>query len=326
MQMWVINRLTVTKRTTTTLRNRSGKLADNVSQRTALLLRLKEKGRQRPVSGGRTILEELAYAENGTYTRYSGYEALNIAPSDVFTAAEFNLKQAAVAVSISGLEELQNAGDEQMIDLLEERITNAESTFMNNLSSDIYSDGTADGSRQIGGLQLLVSDAGTGTVGGIISGTWTFWQNKIFDFSANSLTPGVGTIQQAMNTLYLNLVRNRDKPDLIVADNTYFGYYWASLQAIQRITNEKMAAAGFQNLSFMGSDVVCDGGVGGDAPSSHMYFLNTDHLAFRPHRARNMVPLNPDRFSTNQDAMVKLIAWAGNMTVRNRSLQGVIVA
>jgi len=312
--------------TTTTLRNRSKKLADNVSQNTGLLLRLKEKGKQRPVSGGRTIIQELAYAENGTYRRYSGYEPLDITPSDVFTGAEFNLKQAAVAVSISGLEMLQNAGPEQVIDLLEERITNAEVTFMNNLSSDIYSDGTADGGRQIGGLQLLVSDAGTGTVGGIVSGTYTWWKNTIYDFSTAGVTPSSTTIQQAMNTLYLSLCRNRDKPDLIVADNTYFNYYWSSLQAIQRITDEKLGAAGFTNLKFMNADVIADGGVGGDAPSSHMYMLNTDYIFFRPHRARNMVPLSPDRYSSNQDAMVKLIAWAGNMTVNNRAQQGVIVA
>jgi hypothetical protein len=280
----------------------------------------------RPVSGGRIITEELAYAENSTYRRYSGYEPLDIAPSDVFTAAEFSLKQAAVAVMISGLEMLQNASDEEVIDLLEARIKNAQDTMVNNLSADIYSDGTADGGRQIGGLQLLVADAGTGTVGGINSSTFPFWQNTVYDFSVNALVPGVSTIQQAMNTLYLSLCRNRDKPDLIVADNTYYGYYWASLQAQQRFSNEKLAAAGFDNLKFMGADVVPDGGVGGDAPAAHMYFLNTNYISFRPHRARNMVPLNPDRYSTNQDAMVKIIAFAGNMTVRNRKLQGVIVA
>jgi hypothetical protein len=312
--------------TTTTLRKRSRKLADNVSDNTALLYRLKERGKQKPVSGGRTIVQELSYAENGTYKRYSGYETLDITPSDVFTAAEYNHKQAAVAVTMSGLEQLQNAGDEQVIDLLESRIENAEVTMMNNISADIYSDGTADGGKQIGGMQHLVSDAGTGTVGGINSTTWSFWQNYVFDFSDNSLTPGASTIQEAMNTTWLNLKRNRDKPDLIVADNTYFQYYWQSLQAIQRIGNEKMGAAGYDNLKFMSADVVADGGQGGDAPSSHMYFLNTNFIFFRPHAQRNFVPLSPDRYAVNQDALVKLMAWAGNMTVNNRSLQGVIVA
>lgn len=51
---------------TTTLRNRSGELADNVSKGNALLMRLKEKGAWKPASG-RSIVQELDYAENGTF-------------------------------------------------------------------------------------------------------------------------------------------------------------------------------------------------------------------------------------------------------------------
>lgn len=312
---------------TTTLRRRSKKLADNVSDNTALLMRVKQKGNNRPFSGGRTIVEELDYAENSTYTRYSGYQTLNIQASDVLSAAEYDIKQAAVAVTISGLEQLKNAGEEQVLDLLESRIKNAERTFMNNLSADIYSDGTADGGKQVGGLQLLVADdPTTGTVGGINRASFDFWRNQTYDFSDESATPGSDTIQTAMNQLYLSTARNRDVVDLIVADNTYFRYYWESLQAIQRVTDESMAAAGFQNLKFMGADVVFDGGQGGDLPANHMYFLNTNYIHFRPHTARNMTPLDPDRFATNQDAMVKLIGWAGNMTLSNAALQGVIKA
>ena len=53
---------------------------------------------------------------------------------------------------------------------------------------------------------------------------------------------------------------------------------------------------------------------------------NTKYLHYRPHRDRNCVPLDPDRFGVNQDAMVKLIGWAGNMTISNCALQGVLVA
>ncbi len=312
--------------TTTTMRYRSGKLRDNMSKNIALLMRLRDKDNASPVSGGEHIVEELEYAENSTFMYYSGDEVLNVSASDVFTGATFDWKQCAAAVKINGLELLKNSGREKVIDLLEARIKNAEKTMLNNMSTGVYSDGTGTGGKQIGGLQLLVSDAGTGTVGNINSSTYSFWQNAVYDFSTNGVAASALTIQDAMNSLYLSLARNRDVPDLIVADNTYYGYYWKSLQAIQRITDEKMASAGFQTLKFMGADVVYDGGFSGTAPSAHMYFLNTDYVKFRPHRDRNMVPLNPDRFSTNQDAMVKLIGWAGNMTISNRSLQGVMVA
>lgn len=51
---------------TTTLRNRSGVLADNMSKNNALLYRLDKRGKVKPVSGGRTIVQELEYAENST--------------------------------------------------------------------------------------------------------------------------------------------------------------------------------------------------------------------------------------------------------------------
>jgi hypothetical protein len=163
---------------TTTLRNRSGKLADNVTSNNALLNRLNKKGNVKPVDGGRTIVQELDYQENGTFKRYSGYETLDISPSEVFSAAEFDWKQGAVSVSISGLEELQNSGSERVIDLLESRIKNAERTMANNVSNDLYSDGTASGGKQIGGLQHIIADApSTGTVGGINRATYSFWRN-----------------------------------------------------------------------------------------------------------------------------------------------------
>ena len=325
---------TMTEIVTTTLRNRTGKLADNVTKNNALLNRLKKKGKVKTVSGGRTIVQELEYAENGTYKRYSGYEALNISPSDVFTGAEFNYAQSAVAVSISGLEMLQNSGDAAIIDLLESRIENAMRTLTNNIAIDCYSDGTADGGRQIGGLQLLVSGTpSTGTVGGIDASSTigSFWRNIAFSAATNGgAAANASNIQTYMNQTALQIVRGKDSADLIVADNNYYQFYLNSLQAIQRIQSEEMAGSGFTSLAYYGTgkaaDVVLDGGVGGGAPTNTMYFLNTDYIFFRPHVDRFFTPLGDDRFAVNQDAMVKLVGFAGNMTVSNRKLQAVLKA
>lgn len=321
---------TLTEIVTTTLRNRTGKLADNVTKNNAMLARLRKRGKVKPVSGGRTIVQELEYAENGTFKRYSGYESLNISPSDVFTGAEFNYAQAAVAISISGLEMIQNSGEEAIIDLLESRISNAERTLTNNIALDCYSDGTADGGRQIGGLSLLVSKTpSTGTVGGIDASTTvgSFWRNIAFSALTNGGSAATAAnIQSYMNQVYVQLVRGADKPDLIVADNNYWRLYLESLQAIQRIQSTEMAEAGFDSLKYMSSDVVMDGGYGGGSPVNTMYFLDTNYIFFRPHTERNFAPLGDDRFAVNQDAMVKLIGFAGNMTTSNRRLQGVLGA
>jgi len=312
---------------TTTLFNRSRQLADNVSNNNALLYRLERKGKRKPFSGGRQIMQELEYGENSTFGWYSGYDPLNISPSDVFTAALYDIKQASVAVSISGLEELMNAGDQQMIDLLESRISNAERTMRNQMAAAVYADGTAAGGKAIGGLSLLVSDTGQGTVGGINSTTWNFWRNSVFSGVADGgAATSTANIISYMNQLWLGLVRGTDRPDLIVADNNYYRMYMEALQPQQRFQSASMAQAGFESLKYMSADVIFDGGMGGNAPADHMYFLNTDYIYMRPHSRREYVPLSPDRFSTNQDAMVKLIGWAGNMTTSGRKFQGVLKA
>ena len=322
---------------TTTLRNRTGKLADNVTKNVALFNRMKKRGTIKPVSGGRTIIQELEYAENATYQRYSGYEVLDISPSDVFTAAEFDWKQGSVAVTISGLEgSVQNTGAEAIISLLSARIRNAEKTMVNNIWGDMYSSGTASSGKQIGGLQLLVADdPTTGTVGGINRATWTFWRNQKFQTTSDGGSAlSTSNVQRYMNSIYSKLVRGTDKPDLILADSAYYNLYLNSLQAIQRITTTDEGLAGFETLKYMGADCVLDGFTAGSAggaasssatgcPANHMYFLNTNYIHWRPHTDRNMVPLETVQ-SINQDATVKLIVFAGNMTLSNAFLQGVM--
>jgi hypothetical protein len=57
-----------------------------------------------------------------------------------------------------------------------------------------------------------------------------------------------------------------------------------------------------------------------------MFFINSDYLFFRPHSDRNFTAIGGERVNPNQDAMVKLIGWAGNMTMNAAFLQGVLVA
>lgn len=314
---------------TTTIENRSKTLADNVSKSHAALDRLETKGKQKAADGGRRILQEIEFAENGTFGWYSGYDALNIAPQEVFSAAEFDWKQCAVAVSISGLEQLMNSGEEQFIDLLESRLGNSERTMKNQMGLAVYGDGTAAGGKAIGGLGLLVADtAVSGTVGNINRANWSFWRNQSFssvtDFGAAMTSANCISY---MNRTWMTVVRGNEKPDLIMTDNTYYRNYWEALQPQQRFTSSAMAEAGFESLKYQSADVVFDGGIGGGCPANHMYFLNTDYIYLRYHPKRRYVALGEkQRFSTNQDAMVQLMGWAGNMTLSGGMMQAVLRA
>ena len=297
---------------TTTLQGYSKQLADNVTSHNALLNHNDKKGNKTPATG-RTIVQELEYAENATAKWYSGYETLDVSPSEIFTAAEFNYKQLNGNVVISGLEQVQNSGKEAVHNLLKSRIKNLEKTLKNTVATALYADGTGTDGKELGGLQSLVADAGTGTVGGINSSTYTWWKNKIYDFSGESIT--------AMNNLWLQCIRGADRPDVVTAGTTYFNFYWSSLQDNQRFTSDDTAQAGFMNLMFMSAPVFYDD----QCTATKMYMLNTDYLFLRPAKGREFVPLG-EKASVNQDALVMPVVWAGNMTTSNRSLQGIILA
>jgi hypothetical protein len=317
----------------TTIESRTRQIADNVMNNNAGLAYIKDKGNVKTISGGSEIFEELSFAENANGGFYSGYDLLPVAAQDVISAARFALKQAAVPVTVSGLEQLQNAGREALIDLLDGRIGVAEATMANICSFGFYNDGTAAGGKAITGLNAAVpAGAATGrvnvgTYGGIDRVTWAFWR-PYYSKPAAAITNL--TIQGEMNNVWAQLVRGQDRPNLILADNVMWSLYMASLQAQQRFTDPNKAKLGFPTIQYMDADVVLDGGIyfassawGTGAPAKTMLFLNTKFLKWRPHAQRDMVPLSPSkRYAINQDAEVSILAWAGNLTSSGDYFQG----
>jgi hypothetical protein len=309
----------------TTIQSRSGELADNLTQNNAILQRLNQKGNVRPFSGGNVILEELFYDDSSTNNAnsYSGYEVLNIAPDSPISAAQFKIAQYADSVTMSGLEMLQNSSKEAIIDLLDGRMQVSEARLLNRISGDLYGDGTGNGGKNLDGLGAAVAAVPTsGTYGGINRAVWTFWQNQITTGATSA------NILASMTTAAIKQIRGTDKADLIVAGNTMYQYYVGALQSIQRIAAEESGAAGFASLKFYGggtsADVVLGGGYGSQETATYMYMLNTNYISFRPHKERNFVPIGGERQSINQDAIVKLYGWAGNLTTSNSFLQGLL--
>lgn len=312
---------------TTTLRDRAQMFADNVTEKNALLRKLKERGNIRILSGGRTIVRELDYAENSTFQYYSGYEVLNTDASDVLSAAEYSWRQASVNVVINGLEERQNSGEAAVLDLLESRIRNAMRTMSNNISTGVYSDGTGTSGKEIDGLQAIVADSpATGTVGGINAANFAFWRNFSFDATTDGgAAASAANIIGYMNTVYNTVIRGTDKPDLIPADLNYFGFYQDALQSQQRFTNDNAkggADGGFVELMYASAPVILDDGSG--IPTDHMYFLNTEFLSLDVHEDANFTPRG-GKESFNQDATLVPVIFMGNLTCSNRERQGVLL-
>lgn len=305
---------------TTTLAGQNRKLADNVSNGNSLLMRLLARDKVKTASG-RTIVEELEYAENANFQYFTGMELLAIAQNQIMTAAEFDWKQAACNVVASGLEtEVQNRGKEQVIPLLRSRINNALKTMRNNLSTGTYSDGTGSSGKQIGGLQHIIADDPTsGIVGGIdrSDSLNTFWRNQT---SGDATLTSYTELRDEMHDMYLETKRGQDVTDLIVADQVLYTLWWGGLTELQRLASSDVAVGGFKSLKFVDADVVYDGDSG--LPASHMYFLNTDYI-YMKRSGRAMRPME-QRQSVNQDAVVVPVIFDGNLTCSNAARQGVV--
>lgn len=306
---------------TATLAHRRKKIADTISKNNILYYEMRRRGREKTIGGGLTITTPIMIGvENSNFQWYVGREGLNVAGQEILTSAEFPWKQYACGVSISGLEMLQNSGDEQIINMMSARIQHAEKTIENQMHKSAYGDGTSFSGKEFGGLALLVSQVAGATVGGINSTTSTWWDNQR---TALGTTPTAANIFASMLALYLKTSRGTDRPNLIMADNSYYAIYMNSLQGQQRFMDSKLASAGFQNVMFQNTPVVYDGGIGGFAPTG-MQFLNLDTIEIIMHSKRNNVVLAGPRRPLTEDSDTSVIAGMGNWLINDRHLNGTL--
>ena len=310
---------TFTEVVSTTLRHTQRRLVDNVTKHNGLLTLMKERGNiKTDAAGGYEIQIPLSYAENATYQRYSGLDILNIGQSDVITSAKYDWMQAAIHVVSSGRDLKMNASKEKMISWANSRIAVALAPAANNMSIDIYSDGAL--ANQIGGLQAAVTADGTGTYGGIVSGTYTFWKNKFKEISGDA---AYATLKAGMNELWLATSRGTDKPDVIVSSHDLYAMYEAGLQDNQRYMKADMAALGFEALKYKSASVIFDDNTNFGTTAELMYFLNTKYLYLMEHPEARWSE-DDDKVPVNQDAVVVPLYWMGNLCTSNRSLQGML--
>jgi hypothetical protein len=319
-----------TEEATLTIKNYRKKLIDNMTNDIPLLFYINQKGniKEDEADGGTVLLENLEYGDNASFKWFSGYETLDVTPSDVVTSAEFAWKQCNANVIFSGKEVAINKGESKRFDLIDTKTRNAENTIRNNLGAAMYYSNTESDGKAPGGLQHIVADApATGTVGGIdrsvTANAW--WRNQVLDFSVD--TPGASGTASATNMLaaarklYMRCQRNSDVTDLVIFGETYYDYFEGALQQYQQFTNTTTADGGFQVLRWKGAKVLYDP----NCSTTRGYFLQTKYLKLRPHKDVNFA-VGDERLPTNQDATVIPINWMGNVTGSNLSLQGVMIA
>lgn len=311
---------TVNQLITTTLQNYHRTIYDNVTNNNALLAMLKMGNRVRVIEGGRTVVCPLAYAEED-FNWYSGLDTLPRAEKETISEAEYPPAMAAASITLSGEDLAKNRGREAILNLLEGKVENAERTLDNNISVGLYSDGST--AKQLVGLAALVADnPAVGVVGGIDPATWAFWRNKTTAIVIAGSDPAADNqaLKIALNAAWLGVTRGRDKPDLILADDTLYTTYEFGLQENQRYAQARLGELGFTTLKYKGAEMVYDSAASGLAAGGG-YMLNTKYMKFEIYRGRNFQPLNLPEATPDVDAITKHMAFMGALTLSNRMLQ-----
>jgi hypothetical protein len=313
---------TVNQLITTTINNYHKDFADNVSNSNAVTAQLKQGNRIRVVDGGKNIACPLTYAEE-TFAWYSGTELLSRAVKETISEADYSPANAVASVTLSGPDLAKNRGRERILNLLEGKLSNAESTMSNNVTKCIYSDGSV--AKSFAGLKAMVTDNGAGTVGGINTTPWTFWMNQ-FQGVVRATGLQYPALKTGMNALWMKLVRGTEHPDLIVADGEVYSTYESGLQENQRYADARLGALGFETLKYKQAAIVFDGAATGiSTPTGGAYFLNTKYFKLEIYSGYNFETLDLPDQSPDMDAITRHIGFMGCLTLSNRAMQGRLV-
>lgn len=309
---------TVTQLVATTINDYHDQFADNVSNSNALTALLRQGDRVRVVEGGKAISCPLSYAEE-TFAWYSGTELLSRAVKETISEADYSPANAVASVTLSGPDLAKNRGRAQILNLLEGKLDNAQSTMKNNITKAVYGDGTV--AKSFAGLKAFVTDDGLGTVGGINATTWAFWQNQ-FQPIARATGLQYPALKAGLNALWMKLIRGTEHPDLVVADGEIYSTYEGGLQENQRYADARLGALGFETLKYKQAAIVFDGAATGLVGG---YMLNTKYMKFEIYSGRNFEALDLPDQSPDMDAITRHIAFMGAITLSNRAMQGRIL-
>lgn len=296
------------------------RIVDNVYGSNVLFARW-NKMNKIVIKGGTQIEFPLMYTKMAAGGWYSGYQLLNVQPTDSIQNGALAWKQAFSAVTVDGLTLLRTDGADSIVDYIATQFKQAEMDLFDTLGTGLFGDGIAL-PLQIDGLSEIIDGAGTveATYATISKSSNSWWQSQL-----DSATATMSLV--ALNNMFMNCTSGGRSPTIIVSNTTNYSRYWNLNLAPQQFPVQpggkdvQLAQAGFENLLFNGVPWVTDSHVGTTAALGGPIFLNEDYFELIVSEMANF-KLQDFQTPVNQDAMTALLLWAGNLVCGNLARQG----
>ena len=304
----------VTSLIATTLSTYGKTLADNIHKAIPLLAWLSIKKRVTE-EGGATIVRSVVYGSNTTAAFYASDDVLDTTIQDNFTAAQWQWRQAAASIVVTGRIELQNAGRAQVIDYAKAQIDNALASLKETIDLRMFTPTSQVGSN-ITPLPAIVASSGTA---GDINGTTNAWWASTATTSGSFAARGLSDLRTAWDNVSVRMPAGG--PDLILSDQTGYEAYEATLTPTVRYSDVSMGDLGFSNLKYKDAVWTWDP----NCNSGYIYLLNSKALELVQHQNR-IFTMSEWVKPANQDLKVAQVFWAGELTTNNRRKLAVLTS
>jgi hypothetical protein len=306
----------VTSLLATTFSNMSPDLADNIYKAIPALAWLAMKKRV-TADGGASILRSVIYAKNSTFGFYASDDVIDTTIQDELTTAQWQWKQAATSVTVTGRIEMQNMGKSQIIDVVKAKTQSALLSLKDGINKFLWTSGLtneANVGTQVTPLATIVNN--TGTVGDINGGTQTWWQSVV-QASGSFAARGLSDLRSVWNQINVN---NPQGPaDLLLSDRPSYEAYESVLVPAVRLTDTRMGDLGFSNLKYKEATWTFDS----NAIAGHIFLLNSNSMELVQHKNR-LFTMSEWVKPSDQDLKTAQVFWAGELTTNNRRKHGLL--
>lgn len=243
------------------------KAAENQWAESALMRELERQGAIKRMSLGPTIEAELDYRRNpGAAFQATDLAAFATTKTEILAGASFTPAEVVVPMTWSNLDEVMNPAENQKIALVKQIITNAVTSHDDLLEQYLFATST----NGFLGLLTHVVDAGTGSDGGIDSGTETWWRNQQATYVDDT------DIEAAFTTVWNACTKgsgSESSPSIMVSDGSTQAIFEGTQQANQRYVDTQDLKAGFKTLAFKTSRYVFS-----PYGTTRVFFLNAKNF------------------------------------------------
>jgi hypothetical protein len=238
------------------------------------------------VDGGGKEIQVILESSAGTAEAFDKYDPLSKSPRDPFESAFYKRRYYAVPIVLSDTENWENSGAEEVFELLSALGDNAMNSLLKTINEDACG---AQSGKSMLGLQDLIADAGTGTIGGIDSSASTFWQNQKDTTATTFLSQTTTNIFDGItrfNAVMDSIRKQGGKTDAIFTTYSIAGAYRVALtsQGYVELNGTQLNGLNGQEFpAYMGAAIVADN----DIAANHAYFVDK-----RSHQLRVMRQAN----------------------------------